>query len=250
MFALVDTVFNQFIVLILNHLHDMLGGQDVGAQSIITRLCRSHKAVVITILRQTVIEAVALQSSCVVGLVTFGVQTPNGIQVPRQVHIGTRLLVTGHKQVASHVVHGHQTVDKQIVIDGIVLVELSGILRIEHIVGGIDHEVGEAIEMVPVDGGVALVGIDPFVVVPSVHGIVVCGQGVKRRSARAIAFVQHSPDVAIVFAQTQLLAVHALGQGIDALVFLIDKHIGIDHADARHSIWLTLSIRQLVHLHP
>ena len=104
--------------------------------------------------------------------------------------------------------------------------------------------------MAPIDGRVALVGIHPFVVVPSVLRIVIIGQTVKGRSTRAIAFVQHASNISVVFAQSELLAVHTLGQGINAHIFVVDEQVGIHHADAWQSIRLTLCVRQLVHLHP
>ena len=60
MLALVNTAFNQFIVLVLNQFHDMLAGQKGITQFIVTGLGRCHETIIITVLRQTVEEAIAL----------------------------------------------------------------------------------------------------------------------------------------------------------------------------------------------
>ena len=145
------------------------------------------------------------------GLVAIGVESPDGIQVPRQIEIGARLLVTRQEQVTPHVIHRFQRIDKQEVIDSVILIELSRILGIKHIVGGVHHKISEAIEMAPVVGGLVFVRINPFVVVPGVGGVVVFRQALEGRCAFAITFVQHASDFAVEFPQFELLAVHAFG---------------------------------------
>ena len=50
MFPLVNTAFNQFIVLVLNQFHDMLAVQKGITQFIVTGLCRDHETIIITVL--------------------------------------------------------------------------------------------------------------------------------------------------------------------------------------------------------
>ena len=63
MLAIVDTVFKQFIILVLNQLHDMVLGENAVAQSIISCLGRGHKAIRGAVGHQAVKEAVTFQSA-------------------------------------------------------------------------------------------------------------------------------------------------------------------------------------------